>query len=302
MNNSLIKNGLLVVAIVAVGSMLLVYKAPTPVKEPVASVLYTCRAGKGFSVVFYKGSNTAATTSGQPPKPDATAVLTFSDGTTTTLVQTISADGGRYANADESLVFWGKGNYALVLEGGKEVGYIGCIVIAPATAELPVSYSNSADRFSIRLPAGYTLNEQYRYTELGPKKEIAGIKFVIASTTAAGTNLSPDSYVSVEGIPLATSTLATDCSASLFVSGAKPQTVNDGQVTYSFAATMGAAAGNRYEEAVFALPGTNPCIAMRYFIHSTVFENYPAGTVKQFDEKALVAQFDAMRHTLIIAQ
>jgi len=272
-------------------------------KLPATTAVFSCANGRGLTAAFFLGSSTPAKSPGQPPTPGGSVALSLSDGRTMTLPQTISADGGRYANADESFVFWGKGNGALILEGGKETNYVGCIVVAQATAALPISYSNSTDRFSIRLPAGYQLDEQYRYTERGPGKDIAGIKFTIASTTAAGSNLSADSYLSVEGVPLATSTQkVSECSASIFLDGVKPQMVQDGTMTYSFGATMGAGAGNRYEEAVFALPGTNPCIGVRYFIHYGVFENYPAGSVKQFDEKALIAQFDAIRHTLILAQ
>lgn len=44
--------------------------------------------------------------------------LTLSDGRTLTLPQALSADGGRYANTDESFVFWNKGNTAFVTENG----------------------------------------------------------------------------------------------------------------------------------------------------------------------------------------
>jgi hypothetical protein len=53
---------------------------------------------------------------------------------------------------------------------------------------------------------------------------------------------------------------------------------------------------------VYAIPGTKPCTAVRYFIHYSVFENYPPGTVKAFDHAALVATFDAIRRTLRINQ
>jgi len=46
------------------------------------------------------------------------------------------------------------------------------------------------------------------------------------------------------------------------------------------------AAGNRYEEQVWALKDSSPCFAVRYFIHSTVVENYPEGTVIEFDKPA----------------
>jgi hypothetical protein len=43
------------------------------------------------------------------------------------LKQTLSADGARYANSDESLIFWNKGNGALVLEDGKEKDFTNCV-------------------------------------------------------------------------------------------------------------------------------------------------------------------------------
>ena len=43
--------------------------------------------------------------------------LKLSDGRELILPQTISADGGRYANADESFIFWNKGNGAFINEG-----------------------------------------------------------------------------------------------------------------------------------------------------------------------------------------
>jgi membrane-bound inhibitor of C-type lysozyme len=45
------------------------------------------------------------------------AYLTLSDGRAMNLFQTISASGARYANTDESFVFWNKGNSATISEG-----------------------------------------------------------------------------------------------------------------------------------------------------------------------------------------
>ncbi|HUD03973.1 MAG TPA: MliC family protein, partial [Candidatus Paceibacterota bacterium] len=44
--------------------------------------------------------------------------ISLSDGRTMNLPQTISADGGRYANTDDSFVFWNKGNTAFITENG----------------------------------------------------------------------------------------------------------------------------------------------------------------------------------------
>jgi membrane-bound inhibitor of C-type lysozyme len=216
-----------------------------------------------------------------------------------TLSRTYSADGIRYANADESFIFWGRGESALVLEDNAEKSYIGCIAAAPEPAGqgLSLVYANNDAGFSLRLPAGYAIDESYRYQELGPNKDIYGIKFTIPASVAIGTNLSADSYLSVEEIPQ-----REECSAALFLDRAAARAVTDASTDYSVASTTGAAAGNRYEETVYALPGTNPCVAVRYYIHYGVFENYAPGLVREFDQQALLAQFDAMRRTLRIVQ
>jgi hypothetical protein len=161
--------------------------------------------------------------------------------------------------------------------------------------DLPQSYSSSDKGFSLKLPEGYAVDEAYRYEGLGPGKEIPGVKFTIPQSKAAGTNLSSDTYLSVEQIPN-----VARCTADLFVWQETPaQTLIDAGVTYSAASTIGAAAGNSYEETIYALPDSDPCTAVRYLIHYGVFENYPSGAVQKFDHKALLNEFDAIRRTLI---
>ena len=284
---------------------------PVPVvtnQQPSATVLYSCDAGKTITAAYYEGQSTPSTNSDQPPVPGGSVIVTLSDGRTMKLAQTISADGTRYANADESFVFWGKGNGALVLENNQSKSYTGCITVSPAQAgvNLPSVYSNSSEGFSLRLPSlatsstadGYTPDASYKYQELGPGKDISGTKFTIPASLTKGTNLSTDSYISVEEIPKATA-----CSATLFVdSGTKATTVTDNGTTYSMAKTGDAGAGNRYDETVYAIPGTNPCVAVRYFIHYGAFDNYPTGSITQFDEQGLIASFDQIRRTLVVNQ
>lgn len=284
----------------AVIALAYVYLLPRPAllfSEPLASVSYACNGGKTLSAAYYKGDARPAPRADLPPTPGGSVALTLSDGRSMTLPQTLSADGGRYANTDESFVFWSKGNGAVVLENNVEKSYVGCILIAsvPAGSSLTKIYSNSGDGFSIRLPNGYSVDEAYQYQHMGPGKEIGGVKFAIPAALAKGTNLSTDTYVSVEEVPRATA-----CTAILFLDRATAADLTDGDRTYSVASSTGAAAGNRYDEMVYALPGTNPCIAVRYFVHYGAIQNYPAGTVREFDESALVAQFDAIRRTLIV--
>jgi len=280
------------------------FRTPSSPNQPINTVSYSCNAGKTITAVYYQGENKPSPGPGQPPTPGGSAALTLSDGRAMTLAQTISADGARYANTDESFVFWSKGNGALVLENNAEKSFIGCIAVASAPTDgfLPRVYANGGDGFSIRLPNDYAIDESYRYQEFGPGKDISGIKFTIPTFVATGTNLGSDTYLSVEEIPQANPPTG-ECSAAFFLDQkVATSIIVEGDTTYSVATSTGAGAGNRYEETVYALPNTNPCVAVRYFVHYSVFENYPAGAVREFDRQALLAQFDAIRRTLVIAQ
>lgn len=162
-------------------------------------------------------------------------------------------------------------------------------------------YTNTTYGFSLRYPSQYVVDEKYSYQALGPGKSIDGVKFTIPSTLAQGTNLSNDSYISIEELPKATSCTETQFLGSGLV-GKGSTTVIDGGSTYSVASSTDAAAGNRYFETVYALMGSHPCIAIRYFIHYGVYENYPAGSIKPFDQTSLLNQFDSIRRTLILSR
>jgi len=265
--------------------------------SPIAQATYICNGDKTIDAAFYRGEPKPVEP-GEPPIPSGSVKIILSDGRSFDLPQTISADGSRYANSNESFIFWSKGSRALVLEDNVEKNYIGCIVIAKDPGGLPKTYSDGAIGFSIRYPADYSIDTSYKYQALGPGKDINGVKFTIPYSLAVGTNLSSfDTGISIETIPA-----AQDCSAGLFLDGnTDVQTVTDNGIDYSFATTIQGAAGNRYEEEVWAIPETNPCLAIRYFIHSTNIENYPEdpeGVILEFDRPALINQFEKIRHTL----
>lgn len=132
------------------------------VKQPIADVTYACDGGKTIHALYYqrtspsqsatagggvgrdsvsappaeeaarnpgfRGSEATATPAapGMPPTPGGSVAITLSDGRAMTLPQTISADGARYANADESFIFWSKGNGAFVMEGNATT-YANCV-------------------------------------------------------------------------------------------------------------------------------------------------------------------------------
>jgi hypothetical protein len=91
------------------------------------------------------------------------------------------------------------------------------------------------------------------------------------------------------------------CQASRFLDSAQNQrTETNGNRTYSVATSSQGAAGNLYEETVYALPGISSCIAIRYFIHSTNIGNYDPGTVKEFDKDGLMKTFGRMRRSFAL--
>jgi membrane-bound inhibitor of C-type lysozyme len=254
--------------------------------EPLAVAAFACAEGKSLGAAFYQGS----------------VQLTLSDGRKANLPQVQSASGVRYALQDESFVFWGKGNTAFVTEGAdQKQTFSGCIVVAPdPSGALTQIYATSTLGLTIRFPQGYTADQKYVNTEMGPGKSIKGVSFTIPAAATNGTNLSKDTKITVETLPS-----ATNCSADLFLDTQgrnKATSFTDSGINYSVATSGGAGAGNFYDEAVFAIPGSSPCTAVRYFIHSTNVGNYPAGTVKEFDKAGVINEFDLIRRTLVLGR
>jgi len=158
------------------------------------------------------------------------------------------------------------------------------------------SYTNSVLGVSLKYPTGFTLNPSWQNTTVVPTKPISGIQLTIPAAMATGTNLSEDTYVSVEQLPRAKS-----CTGDIFMAQTvRPADVVDNGVTYSVASSSGAAVGNRYEETVWAIKGSNPCTAVRYFVHYGAFENYPPGTIVEFNHTALLNAFDQIRRSVTL--
>ncbi|MDE2135596.1 MAG: hypothetical protein KGM97_00375 [Alphaproteobacteria bacterium] len=158
------------------------------------------------------------------------------------------------------------------------------------------SYTDAKYGFSISYPLGWKLDAKHVYDALGPGKGIPGVAFVIPASMANGTNLSSDSYIAVELMPA-----APVCDFGRFLDYTdKSFAMTDAGRRYSYAEVGEGAAGNYYEQRIYALTDSRPCIGVRTFIHSTNIDNYDPGTVRQFDRKALLAQFDRIRRTLVL--
>jgi hypothetical protein len=157
-----------------------------------------------------------------------------------------------------------------------------------------ILYRSPTMRFAIAHPPRWTVDPNYIDNTLGERKAIHGVAFTVAPARAKGTNLAGDTSLAVLSLPGA-------CEASRFLNSSqdvKIQTQADR--TYSYATANSAAAGNRYEETVYALAGTSPCLAVRYYIHYSAIQNYPPGAVKAFDRAALMKTLGRMRRSLAV--
>lgn len=96
--------------------------------QPINAVSYSCDGGKTINAKYYQGTSKASSSPNQPPVPGGSVELQLGDGRSMTLPQTMSADGARYANPNESFVFWSKGSGAFVTEGNlNNTTYSNCV-------------------------------------------------------------------------------------------------------------------------------------------------------------------------------
>lgn len=166
-------------------------------------------------------------------------------------------------------------------------------VDTPVTLE-PTTSTYATSTFSITYPKEFTIDDSYAYEQFAGKP-IAGVKFTIPLGVATGTNLSADSYISVESLPR-----AKTCTGDIYIpANVKAKELTEDGVKYSVATTSGAGAGNFYEEQVYALSESSPCTAVRYLLHSTNLGNYATGTVRAFDRAGLIRAFDTIRHSMV---
>jgi hypothetical protein len=158
------------------------------------------------------------------------------------------------------------------------------------------TFGDARMRFSIAYPEDWTVDSNYVYPMRIEGRELHGVSFSVPEAMRAHTNLAADTRLSVESV-----SGVTVCEARRFVDTPENElTENDNGHTWSVADAGDAGAGNFYDETVYALEGSSPCLAIRYFIHSTNIANYDPGAVKQFDRGALVTMFGRIRSTLAL--
>lgn len=98
-----------VVVILAIGAFFIrkpVSKQEQSILEQPILATFICKNGSFIKANFYN-------------KGTGSVNLVLSDGRHLTLPQAVSASGARYANKDEGIVFWNKGDTAFIEENGK---------------------------------------------------------------------------------------------------------------------------------------------------------------------------------------
>jgi len=193
-------------------------------------------------------------------------------------------------------------NQTLAKAGTSQIAYL-----IETENELPptpgwATFTSPTFGFSISYPHGYTVDTRYNYQDHGGDTDISGVSFTIPAAMTKNTNLDADTFVSVETLPHAVA-----CTADLFLSDdpsgvGTVHTVKEGGTEYSVMQAEEGAAGNIYDQYLYALIGTSPCLAVRYFIHSGEIGAYDPATVHAFDSPALLRQFDHMRKSLVIGR
>jgi len=124
----------------------------------VTNAEFVCSSGYAIQVYFYDDpSLKTETLPNKPPTPTGSVDVLLNGGATTTLNQTLSGSGVRYANTDGSFVLWNKGDEVMVTRGGKvsdaytncfdkRSGYVGWVATTTDTLtfryppELPLKY------------------------------------------------------------------------------------------------------------------------------------------------------------------
>ncbi len=98
------KSGVIIAVVIVIIIIIVAIVWLVVASRPINAVSYSCKNGKSIDAKFYKDR----------------VDLTLSDDRQLTLPQAVSASGARYANDDESIVFWEKGDTAFITESDKE--------------------------------------------------------------------------------------------------------------------------------------------------------------------------------------
>jgi len=186
----------------------------------------------------------------------------------------------QYANRNKTFILKEENKYSIeILEKNNKSR---CIILSDDNGNLPNTYLDPDIGFTVRYPKNFKIDTSYKY-QLSPDKEIKGVKFILVQPQSVS-----DPYAdSGTGVSIETIPDTDNCSADLFFDTKVESKLRDFVInikitltndevnycptrlfTFSVASRIKKVDNHYYYEKVYALPGTNPCIGIRYFIHS----------------------------------
>lgn len=132
-----------IAALVLIAAALTIYFVSNNKKgnseNAISTATFNCNNGKNIHAIFF----------------DEKVELTLSDGRSMLIPQAISASGARYANQDESFVFWNKGDTAFIQENNNTT-FDNCSTTQTSSQQnTQVVYENTEYNFSVVLPDGW---------------------------------------------------------------------------------------------------------------------------------------------------
>ena len=223
----------------------------------------------------------------------SSVALSFSDGRTMNLPQTISASGARY-EAD-GIVFWNEGDDAFVTEG-TSTAYSNCVAgIEKSINASTTNYTDASKTFSFSFPSQFPLFGELGYSQdwvlNSTSSGLLLAEVMIPKSFEPGTNFGESKFtIGVSSDPDAVS----QCLTPQFPNMEKisTTTVNGTQFTKFIFSDAGA--GNFYDTTSYRTIYNGGCYAIEYTIHSGNIDNYPPGTVTAFDENKIRNIFENM--------
>ena len=272
--------------------------AATTTPAVINSVTYSCDDSKTIAAAYTQ-----------------TAVaLTLSDGRSLNLPQTESGSGIRYEEVATStgsasstdIVFWSEGDNAFMTENASST-YQNCLAGTVAASGVDTdTFTDVSKTFSFSYPSelavsgaggGYTQSWMVNATTSG--MILAQVK--IPQSYLPGTNFGDATFsVGTSADPSALETCLTYNPTGGKATAATTTVISG--TTYTVFHSADAGAGNRYDTTSYRTSRNSQCYAIEYTIHYAVFQNFPKGSVKQFDEAGLASKLDSIAQSFTFVQ
>lgn len=272
--------GAIVIIVIAAAAWFVVGEEESPEEssgEIIAEVTFHCESGKSIEATF---------------REELVAIV-LSDGREMDLPQAISASGARYANEDESIVFWNKGNTAFLLEDDQET-YTGCIEEGAEEVGDSAVYQSEDGSFSVQYPSVFEIEEsnvtassEWSYSTA--EEGVLGVKLRIPGSYQPETNFQEAVFL----VGWSTAEPAVQQCLDPAANATETKKIELNGETYAYSKQGDAGAGNFYEVDQYRTIKDGRCYSIEQMIHSTNLDNYPSDQgITAFDQEAIKELLD----------